>query len=283
MLTRIARHKYTTAAVAALFHIPPLTLLSTGAGRRDWIAFGVLYLANMFALGGAMHRYFAHRAYRTSRAFQLLMAVLGSVFFADVIGFVGRHRLHHRNSDTEADVHSPLRGWWQCWVGSLLDDGVPEQVVLENARDWTRYPELVWLHRYFFLPGFATAALTWWFGGYTMFACAYCLIFLVSFHGPSALNWLGHRGDRRPFDTGDLSSNSLFLGFVLFGEGWHNNHHQFPNSARAGLHWYEFDGVYYWLKLLSWVGLIWDLRQPPAAVEYAFRESAERGESCALR
>jgi len=282
MLTRLARSKHTTAVVAALFHIPPLTLFFTGVRRQDWAAFAFLYLVNMFALGGALHRYFAHRGYKTSRAFQFVMALLASVFFADVIGFTGRHRIHHRNSDTDVDVHSPLRGFWQCWVGSLLDDGFSEERILESARDLTRYPELMLLHRYFFLPGFATALLIGWIGGYTMFASAYCLVFLVSFHGPSALNWLGHRGNNRRYDTGDLSNNSIFLGFVLFGEGWHNNHHHYPNSARAGFFWYEIDCIYYWLKLLSRLGLIWDLRQPPDGVKYAFREETRRDESCAL-
>ena len=269
--------KYLTGVFALLMHLPPLTLFYTGVAGQDWVVLGLLYLLNTLALGGAMHRYFAHRGYKTSRPFQFFLAVSATLFFADVIGFTGRHRLHHKLSDGDADVHSPRRGFWQCWIGSLLDDGRTDEEVLRMTPDLNRYPELMWLHRWSFVPGFAMGTLVWWLGGYTMFACSYCLIFLLSFHGPSALNYLGHQNRNRRYDTPDLSSNSIFLGIVLFGEGWHNNHHHFPNSARAGFFWYEFDGIFYMLKALSWTGLIWDLREPSEEVKYP----ALRGAKCA--
>ena len=248
-----------------LAHILPLTLIFTASTTRDWIAFGVLFLIISFAIGGGLHRYFAHRAFRTSRSFQFVVALLAGAFFGDPVGFAGKHRLHHRYADTDRDLHSPRQGLWHCWVGHLLDERCAEEEILGAARDWARYPELMWLHRYFFLPGLATVAVVYLVGGYSMLAAGYALSWcLMAVHAPAAVNYFCHRGGSRRFDTRDDSTNRPVLGLLLFGEGWHNNHHRHPGLARAGLRWFEVDGLYCMLKALSWLGLIWDLRQPPA-------------------
>lgn len=245
-------------------HILPLTLLFTGAASRDWVVFGVLCVVICFAIGGGMHRYFAHRAFRTSRAFQFVLALLASAFFGDPVGFAGKHRLHHRHADTDLDLHSPRQGLWHCWVGHLLDERCSEQQVLSAARDWIAYPELMWLHRYFYVPGLAAAGVTYFIGGYSMLAAGYALSWcLMAVHAPAAVNYFCHRGRLRRFETPDDSTNRPVLGVLLFGEGWHNNHHRHPGLARAGLRRGEVDGLYCMLKVLSWLGLVWDLREPP--------------------
>jgi len=219
-------------------------------------------LLTVFALGAGMHRYFSHRAFKTSRAFQLFMALLAGAFFGDAVSFAGRHRIHHCHSDTEADVHSPREGMWHCWLGHVLKHRYDESDVLAMVPDLTRYPELMWLHRFWIVPGALVASGAWLLGGYPLFAAGFCLSCLTALHVTSAVNYFGHRGRRRPFDVGDDSSNSILLAILFLGEGWHNNHHRFPSAARAGLRWWEVDVLYYVLKLLSWTGLIWDLREP---------------------
>jgi len=247
-------------------HAAPLSLVWTGARGRDWAAFAVLYAMVLFGLGAGAHRYFAHRAYRTSRGFQLALGVLSACFFGDPIGFSGRHRLHHRHSDTERDIHDLRRGLWYVWVGRLLDDGFSEDEILGATPDLTVYPELLWLHRWYPAVGGAAAGLVWALGGYTMFATGYCLsVCLIAVHGASAINYFGHRAGNRRFETGDQSSNVPFLGLMMFGEGWHNNHHAFPGAARSGLMWWEIDLLYWALRGLSATGLIWDLREAPRA------------------
>jgi len=276
-MTPSTYEKYTVGLFIAVVHALPLTLFWTGVHARDFIALALLYQVNTLALGGGMHRYFSHHGYKTSRAFQFVLALMGSMFFADVIGFTGRHRMHHRYSDTDRDVHSPKRGWWQCWFGHLLDnDGYTEEEVLKATPDLTRYPELMWFHRWSFVPGVGLGALMYWIGGYTMFVVAYCGILMVTLNGPASLNYLGHKIGKQRYNTGDLSTNSYFLALVLWGEGWHNNHHHYPNSARMGFFWWEFDPTFYMLKVLSWTGLIWDLREPPPEVKYAH----QREETC---
>jgi stearoyl-CoA desaturase (delta-9 desaturase) len=266
--TRPLRQQAPTAAVIALAHVPPLTLFWTGAHARDWIAFGCGYVLTIFALG-IVHRFFAHRAFRTTRPFQFLLGLLGGMVFADAVAFAGKHRLHHKYADTPQDVHSPRQGFWFCWIGSLLDEGYTEDQVLRHAADLTRYPELRWLHRWFFLPAVATGIAVYLFGGYTMFAAGFCLNVVVAVHAPSAVNYFCHRGGSRRFATADDSTNRPILGLLLLGEGWHHNHHYYPAAARSGFRWYEVDVIYYVLRLWAAIGLIWDVRDVPASVKAA--------------
>jgi stearoyl-CoA desaturase (delta-9 desaturase) len=267
------------AAILAA-HVLASTALVTETRRADWIAFGIFCVLISLAVGAGLHRYFAHRAFKTSRAFQFALGVLGSAFFGDPVGFAGKHRLHHRYSDTDRDPHSPRRGAWHCWLGHLVDDGCSEEQVRRAVPDLTRFPELMWLHRFFYLPGVATVALVAAFGGYSMLAAGYAVSWcLMAFHGPALVNYFCHHGGPRRYEIPDRSANNVVLGVLLLGEGWHNNHHRFPRAARAGFRWYELDLLFYGLKMLSWVGLVWDLREVPPAIRRAGRE----GTPCASR
>jgi stearoyl-CoA desaturase (delta-9 desaturase) len=242
---------------------------------RDWAAFGVLFVLGSFTIAAALHRYFAHRAFRTSRGFQLAMGTLVSCLFGDPIGFAGKHRLHHRHADTERDPHGPGVGAWRCWIGHLLDDGGwSEQSILAAAPDLTAYPELRWLHRFYLLPGLVVTTSLLAVGGYGMLV-AYALVWLMlAFHGPALVNYFCHRGENRRFDTPDRSTNNWLLAAFLAGEGWHNNHHHYPGAAHSGLRWYEWDAAYYMLRVLSWLGLVWDLRVVSAPADVASTEGA---------
>jgi stearoyl-CoA desaturase (delta-9 desaturase) len=244
-------------------HLVPFVLLFTGMRRADWIAFVILYAMVNTALGLALHRYFAHHSFKTSRAFQFFLGWLAATFFGDPVGFAGKHRLHHKYSDRPEDVHSPRQGMWHCWIGSLLDDGRDEPELLRVARDWTRFPELMWLHRSYYVPALTLASALWLTGGIRMFA-VYWVAFLIGLHGPSAVNYFCHLGRNRRFDTGDDSTNRFSLALLLFGEGWHNNHHRYPPSARSGFAWYEIDMHYYTIKLWEKCGLVWDVKTFPA-------------------
>lgn len=246
-----------------LAHVLPFTLITTGTRRQDWIAFAILYIVVNYALGLALHRYFAHHAFHTSRGFQFALAVLACSVFGDPLGFAGKHRLHHKYSDVPGDVHSPRQGIWHCWIGNLLDEGRTDAELQQFAPDWVKYPELRFLHRFYFLPALTLMAITWTIGGYRMFVTGYCLAFLVAVHAPSAVNYCCHRFGRRRFETGDLSTNHLLLGWILFGEGWHNNHHRYPLSARTGIAWYELDLHYVTVKLLEKLGLVWKVHTIP--------------------
>jgi stearoyl-CoA desaturase (delta-9 desaturase) len=225
--------------------------------------FVAFYFVGCLGTGVGLHRYFAHHAFHTSRAFQLVLATLACTAFADPIGFAGKHRLHHRHADTDADVHTPRQGFWFCWFGSLLECPERSDQIAAATRDLRRYPELVWLHRWFYVPGIALGAATWLLGGFSLFAIGFMLSRTVMLHLVSAVNFFCHGSGRRRYATPDASTNNALVAFLTFGEGWHNNHHRYPRAARAGLLWWEIDPIHWGIRMLAWCGVIWNVRDLP--------------------
>jgi stearoyl-CoA desaturase (delta-9 desaturase) len=252
-----------------VLHAVPAVAVVRGTTAGDWVACLVFYVVAALGTGVGLHRYFAHHAFRTSRALQFVLAVLACTAFAEPIGFAGKHRLHHRHADSDADVHSPGQGFWFCWFGSLVDEGYRVEAVLETARDLTRYPELMWLRRWFFVPGVVLGAATWWLGGFSMFAVGFVLSRVLLLNLVSTVNFFCHLSGCRPYATADASTNNALVAVLTFGEGWHNNHHHYPGAARAGFRPWELDPVYYVIRLLAGLGLVWDVREVPAHIRAA--------------
>jgi stearoyl-CoA desaturase (delta-9 desaturase) len=136
---------------------------------------------------------------------------------------------------------------------------------MDKIPDFARYPELQWLNRWHFLPPLSLAILCWWVGGVTGLVWGFAVSTVLLWHATYCINSLAHLWGTRRYDTGDDSRNNLLLALLTFGEGWHNNHHHYMASARNGFRWWEIDITYYVLRVLALVGLVWDLREPPAA------------------
>jgi stearoyl-CoA desaturase (delta-9 desaturase) len=233
----------------------------------SWTAVGVaaaLYAVRMFAITGFYHRYFSHRSYRTSRAAQFAFALIGaSSAQRGPLWWAAHHRRHHRHSDTEHDVHSPRHhGFWWAHMGWITAPG-NFPTAIEEVRDLAKYPELRFLDRFDILVPFALAATLFLLGGAQMLVWGFFISTVVLFHCTCFINSLAHQLGTQRYDTGDDSRNSLLLALVTFGEGWHNNHHKYPGSARQGFFWWEIDLTYYGLLVLQKIGVISDLRQPP--------------------
>jgi stearoyl-CoA desaturase (Delta-9 desaturase) len=248
--------------IAAL-HVLPATAIMMGPSRRDWLALPVFYLILSLSVGVGLHRYFAHRSFKTSRLFQFLMGLGSTLTFTDPIGFAGKHRLHHKHSDDDRDVHNPDHGFWFCWFGSLIDEGYTDEEIIAHARDLSRYSDLAWLHRWRYVPGLTLAAGTWAVGGFTFFALAYVGALGLLLNLTSSVNYLCHRWGTRRYETDDKSRNNLLVAIWSFGEGWHNNHHHYPTAARAGFYWWEFDPLYWIIRALAAVRVVWDVREVP--------------------
>lgn len=256
----------------------------------SWIAVAIaagLYLARMFALTGFYHRYFSHRTFRTSRPVQFLFALWGSAAVQrGPLWWAAHHRTHHRHSDTEKDPHSPIaHGFWWSHMG-WITSRVNYPTNFKAVRDLARFPELRFLDRFDMLVPFCLAAALLTTGmilkhfapslgtsGPQMLIWGFFVSTVVLFHATCLINSMAHKVGRRPFDTDDESRNSLMLALVTLGEGWHNNHHYYPHTVRQGFRWWQIDITYYFLKILSWTGLIWDLRQVPARILATSRTS----------
>jgi stearoyl-CoA desaturase (delta-9 desaturase) len=249
----------------------------------SWVAVSVavaLYVIRMFAITGFYHRYFSHRTFKTSRWTQFLFAIMGaSAVQKGPLWWAAHHRHHHRHSDREADVHSPHRDSFYWSHMGWITASVNFRTRLENVRDLARFPELRFLDRFDGLVPFLLALLLFLSGaflqnffpalgtsGLQMLVWGFVISTVALFHGTFTINSLSHQFGKKRYDTGDESRNNWLLAIVTLGEGWHNNHHHYPAATRQGFFWWEFDPTYYMLKLLSWTGLIWDIKEVPEKV-----------------
>ena len=245
-----------------LIHLAPLLAFWTGARWSDWAVAVVLYWVGMFFLTAGYHRYFAHRGYKTSRAMQFVLAFGGALpANKGVLWWSANHRDHHKYSDTPLDVHSPTAGGWWSHVGWILC-GKHKATNYDRVKDLAKYPELRWLNRWWVVPPTMLALACLWFGGWSCLFIGFFLSTVVRWHSVFTINSLAHIWGRRRFDTEDGSRNNMLLALTTMGEGWHNNHHHFQKSARQGFYWWEIDCSWYILKMMSWVGLVWDLKEP---------------------
>ena len=249
----------------------------------SWVALGVsaaLYALRMFALTGFYHRYFSHKAFKTSRAVQFLFALIGAMCVQrGPLWWAAHHRNHHRHADTARDIHSPvLRGFLWSHMGWFL---TPRgfRTDWESIPDLRRFPELRLLDRFDIAVPVALAVCLFFFGrwlqhahpalgtsGGQMLIWGFFVSTMVLFHATVTINSLAHRFGSRPYDTADNSRNNWLLALITFGEGWHNNHHHFPGAARQGFRWWELDFTYYLLRALAACGLVWDLKPVPAGL-----------------
>ncbi|MEX0979599.1 MAG: fatty acid desaturase, partial [Gemmatimonadota bacterium] len=224
-------------------------------------------VVRMFAITGGFHRYFSHRSYKTGRVFQFLMAFLGQTSAQKgVLWWAAIHRHHHLHSDTEHDVHSPRHtGFLFSHVGWIFS---PQKNTADYStiKDFTRYPELVWLDRFSHAPAVLLGVACFLLAGWQGLFVGFFLSTVILYHGTFAINSLAHVVGKQRYVTGDDSRNNWWLAIITLGEGWHNNHHAYQSSTRQGFRWYEIDITFYVLKALSWVGVVRDLRAPPAEV-----------------
>jgi stearoyl-CoA desaturase (delta-9 desaturase) len=267
----------------AAMHLACLGVIWVGASPVAVGAAVALYLVRMFAITGFYHRYFSHRTFKTSRATQFVFALVGaSAVQRGPIWWAAHHRHHHAHSDRPEDAHSPLQhGFLWAHMGWFLSRRhfTPD---LGRVRDLTRFPELRWLDRFDILVPFLLALGLLGLGhfldarwpelgtsGAQMLVWGFFISTVACYHGTYTINSLCHVWGRRRYATGDGSRNNFLLAILTLGEGWHNNHHRYPMSARQGFYWWEVDLTYYGLRALAALGLIEDLKPVPPEVRAA--------------
>jgi stearoyl-CoA desaturase (delta-9 desaturase) len=267
----------------ALMHVVCFAVIWVGVSFVA-VALAVgLYLIRMFAVTGFYHRYFAHRSFKTSRAAQFVFAVLGaSAVQRGPIWWAAHHRHHHAHSDQDNDVHSPSqRGFIWSHMGWFLSKRY-FVADMSQVRDLRRFPELRLLDRFDILVPVALAVGVFFLGAllehtapglgttrWQMLVWGFFISTVVCYHATYSINSFAHRFGRQRFDTGDDSRNNLWLALLTLGEGWHNNHHRYPASARQGFFWWEIDITYYLLRGLASLGVVRDLRPVPLAIRAA--------------
>jgi len=238
----------------------------TGVDPSALALCAALYLLQMFGVTAGYHRYFSHRSYETGPVMRALLAFLAlSSLQRPVRWWAAKHRDHHRFSDGPDDVHSPavhgvLRAHltWPFYT----DADTPAA----HVNDLDRFPEIVWLDRYWRLPFAVLALASFLLLGWSGVVVGLVWSTLLVYHATGSVNSLAHAFGWRRYATRDRSRNNGWLALATLGEGWHNNHHHYPLSCRQGFFWWELDATWLVLRGLERIGIVWGLREAPAGV-----------------
>jgi stearoyl-CoA desaturase (delta-9 desaturase) len=258
---------YPSAIPFVLVHLACFAVFWTGVTYQAVAICLALYWLRIFAIGAGYHRYFSHRAFKTSRVFQFVLAVVAqSSAQKSILWWAAKHRHHHLHSDTESDIHSPRhKGFFYShlgWIFARRHDATD----LVKVADFACFPELMWLHRHELTPAVALGVFCFAIAGWPGLVVGFFWSTVLVYHATFCINSLAHVRGRIRYVTGDDSRNNWLLAFFTMGEGWHNNHHACQSSARQGFKWWEIDPTFYLLKGLSWIGVVWDLKTPPLAI-----------------
>ncbi len=286
-----------TKATTLFFIILPLlaTLAAPFFFNFSWLDGGLLlgfYVISMMGITVGYHRLFTHASFETPTWVKCVFAIFGSMALqGSLFDWVATHRRHHQFSDTKDDPHSPhhhgtgiwamIKGAYHSHIGWFFK---PEPVNmtryikdLRNSRALRVMNALfpLWVVLALILPGILGGLLSQsWKGALTGFLWGGLVRVFLVHHITWSINSACHIWGSRPFQSKDLSRNNMIFGILALGEGWHNTHHAFPRSARHGLRWWEIDGSYGVIRLLSLFGLAWDIRLPDAEALASASEKA---------
>jgi stearoyl-CoA desaturase (delta-9 desaturase) len=253
-----------------------------------WSLFAVifaiaLYAVRMFSITAFYHRYFSHKAFHTSRAGQFFFALLGATAAQrGPLWWASMHRHHHVHSDRHEDAHSPIHhGYFWSHVGWFLSCS-HFSTRIERVKELAKYPELRFLDRFDVLVPLVFALAIYGLGalleqtapalatnGSQLLVWGFVISTVALYHATFSVNSLAHGWGSRRYDTPDHSRNNWLIALLTMGEGWHNNHHHYPGSARQGFYWWEIDLTYYGLRALEALGLVWNLRPVPDQIREA--------------
>jgi stearoyl-CoA desaturase (delta-9 desaturase) len=256
-ITTFFMSAFHVGAVVALFMFSWKALLT--AGLLWWVS-------GSLGIGMGYHRLLTHRGYKTPKWVEYVLTICGTLALeGGPIFWVATHRVHHQNTDVEGDPHSPNDGGLWAHMGWILTG----QAMHNSSSELMPYvPDLrkdrfhVWISQWHWVPLTALGLIILAVGGWQYVMWGIFMRTTVGLHATWLVNSATHMWGSRRFLTGDTSTNSFWVAILTFGEGWHNNHHAHPQSARHGLAWYEVDMNWYGISVLRWLGLAWDVKLP---------------------
>jgi len=248
----------------------------------SWQALGVAVFLHWMCAGLGIcmgyHRLHTHRSYQVPLALEYFFAICGAMTLeGGPIFWVATHRLHHQKSDQPGDPHSPLDGPWWAHMGWLLvresEPGITP-LMAKYAPDLVKHRFYVWLNAYHWVPLMALGVLLFAIGGVSFVLWGIFLRVVIGLHCTWLVNSATHMWGSRRFETRDLSRNNWLIALISSGEGWHNNHHAHPASARHGLAWYELDLTWIQIRILKLFGIAKSVREAKIGSHISEREAA---------
>ena len=254
-ITATAMVAFHAGAVAALFFIDYGAMAAAAA---------LYVIAGMFGIGMGYHRLLTHRGYQTHRIVEHALAWCGTLALeGGPIFWVATHRIHHQKSDREGDPHTPREGTWWAHMGWILTgEGVHHDaaVLAKYVPDLAADPVHVALSNWHWTSNVAVGLALLAYGGAPYVLWGIFFRTTIGLHATWLVNSATHKWGSRRFPTRDDSTNNLWVALLTFGEGWHNNHHAHPTSARHGLAWYEIDVNWIGIRTLQAFGLAWNVK-----------------------
>ncbi|XP_022955965.1 palmitoyl-monogalactosyldiacylglycerol delta-7 desaturase, chloroplastic-like [Cucurbita moschata] len=231
----------------------------------------ILYIiTGLFGITISYHRNLSHKSFKIPKLLEYLFAYCGvHALQGDPIFWVSTHRYHHQYVDTPKDPHSPIKGFWFSHFTWFLhkrdrsaNEIIPKHRKWENATDLEKQTFYRFLHKTYLLHPIAVAVILYSIGGTPFFIWGTCVRTVMIQHATFFVNSVCHMWGKRPWKTNDLSRNNWWVSLLLFGEGWHNNHHAFEYSARMGIEWWQYDPGWYVIRFLQAIGVATHVKLP---------------------
>lgn len=216
------------------------------------------WVVGSLGVGLGWHRLLTHRSFTAPKWLEYTLVTIGTLSMQNSPDrWVATHRIHHKFTETENDPHSSKPGFWWAQIGWILwgtaqdhDDATMKRYIPDLLKD----KGLVLISRFYLVPIVLSAFLFYAIGGWSMVIWGVAGRVVFGWHTTWFVNSLAHLYGSRPHKTNDDSTNNWFVALLTFGEGWHNNHHAFPTSARHGLQWYQFDLNWITIRLFEKLG-----------------------------
>ncbi|CAN5588827.1 MAG: fatty acid desaturase [Acidobacteriota bacterium] len=248
----------------------------------SWANLAALLIGNWIVgslgVGLGWHRLLTHRSFKAPKWLEYVLTALGTMSVQDSPDkWVATHRIHHAFVETDKDPHSTRPGFWWAQIGWIVwgtaqdhDKATLKRYVPDLLKDKGQ----VLISRFYYVPIILSAFILFAIGGWPMVVWGVFARVVVGWHTTWFVNSLSHIYGKRPHDTNDDSTNNWFVALLTFGEGWHNNHHAFPTSARHGLKWYQFDMNWIAIRIFEKIGWAKQIRvaesnRPPVDLKQA--------------
>jgi stearoyl-CoA desaturase (delta-9 desaturase) len=248
------------------FHVGAVAALFFFSWKAVFLSAFLWWISGSLGIGMGYHRLLTHRGYKTPKWMEYFLTTCATLALeGGPIFWVATHRIHHQLTDKPGDPHSPRDGKWWSHMGWIIMGKAMHHSTTELAAyvpDLRKDKYHVWLSKYHWIPVTAVGLLVLAFGGWQMVLWAVFLRTVVGLHSTWLVNSATHLWGSQRFKTGDDSTNNFLIAILTFGEGWHNNHHAHPQSARHGLTWWEVDTNWYGIQFLKMLGLAWDIKLP---------------------
>ena len=255
--------QWVTISVVILFHILAIAALFTFSWSNLIAALVTWWIAGSWGIGMGYHRLLTHRGFKAPKFVEYFLTFCGTLGLqSGAINWVATHRIHHAFTETDKDPHSPRGGTFWAHVGWIFQGTAQNQT---EEIQWRYAPDLMkdkvhrFMSEYYYVTPIIAAVILYFIGGFPMVLWGIFLRQVIGWHSTWLVNSATHLWGTRRFETRDDSRNNGLIAALTWGEGWHNNHHAHPRSAKHGLTWYEIDTNWIQIKALEKLGLVSDV------------------------